>query len=288
MAVLVTGATGNVGSAVLALLREANIPGRGAVRPGQSTDQIRLAKTDTATVVFDFLDPSTWDGAFEGVDLLFLVRPPALSNVPRDILPALEAAKRAGVKHIVFLSLQGAESNSVVPHAKIETWLRSSGLRWTFLRPSFFMQNLSSTHVAEIRDHSQIIIPAGNGRTAFVDVADIAVVAFEVLTHPENHIGRAWTPTGPTANTYYEIAEILSTELSRTIRYKRPGLGRYVVHARRDLAMPWAMVLVTAASYTVARLGRASGLTDDVRTVTGRRPTSFADFAHRERTRWLP
>ncbi|MBC7595818.1 MAG: NmrA family NAD(P)-binding protein [Kineosporiaceae bacterium] len=192
------------------------------------------------------------------------------------------------MKHIVFLSLQGAESNAIVPHAKIEKWLRSSGLLWTFLRPSFFMQNLSTTHVAEIRDHSQIIIPAGNGRTAFVDVADIAAVAFEVLTDPENHIGRAWTLTGPAANSYSEVAEILSRELSRTIRYLRPGLGRYAVHARRDLAMPWAMVLITAAIYTVARLDRASGLTDDVRTVTGRPPTSFADFAHRERTVWLP
>lgn len=288
MTVLVTGATGNVGSAVLALLHAANIPAHGAVRPGLSTGQIRLAETDAAPVAFDFLDPSSWDGAFQGVELLFLVRPPALSNVPRDILPALEAAKRAGVKHIVFLSLQGAESNAIVPHAKIEKWLRSSGLRWTFLRPSFFMQNLSTTHVAEIRDRSRIIIPAGNGRTAFVDVADIAAVAFEVLTDPENHIGCAWTLTGPTAHTYYEIAEILSRELSRTIRYTRPGLGRYAIQARRDLAMPWAMVLVTAAIYTVARLGRASGLTDDVRTVTGRPPTSFADFAHRERTAWLP
>ena len=246
MTVLVTGASGNVGSAVLALLNAANIPAHGAVRPGLSTDQIRPAETDAAPVAFDFLDPSTWDGACEGVELLFLVRPPTLSNVPRDILPALEAAKRAGVKHIVFLSLQGAESNAIVPHAKIENWLRSSGLRWTFLRPSFF------------------------------------------YAKPFHNIGRAWTLTGPTANTYDEIAEILSRELSRTIRYTRPGLGRYAMHARRDLAMPWAMVLVTAAIYTVARLGRASRLADDVRSVTGRPPTSFADFAHRERTAWLP
>ena len=246
MTLLATGATGNVGSAALALLHEANILARGAVPPVLSTDQIRLADTGTATVAFDSLDPSTWDGIFAGVESLFLRRPLALSNVPRDILPALEAAKRAGLEHSVFLSLQGAESNEVVPHATIEKWLRSSGLPWTILRPSFF------------------------------------------YAKPFHNIGRAWTLTSPTANTYYEIAEILSKELGRTIRYMRPGLGRYAVHVRQDRAMPWAMDLVTAVIYTFARLGRASGLTDDVRTVTGRPPTSFADFAHRKRTIWLP
>ena len=288
MTVLVTGATGNVGSVVFTLLRAANIPARAAVRPEPSTSQAHVAETDSATVAFDFLDSSTWDLAFEGIELVFLVRPPALSNVPRDIVPALEAARRAGVKHIVFLSLQGAESNSVVPHAKIEKWLRTSGLSWTFLRPSYFMQNLSTTHVAEIRDHSQIVIPAGKGRTALVDVNDIAAVAVEVLAHPDAHLDRAWTPTGPNAITYNEVAEILSAELGRPIRYKRPGVGHYAKHARRDLAMPWAMVLVTSAIYTVARLGRAAGLTDDVRAVTGRPPTTFAEFAHRERDAWIP
>ncbi|MDI3211611.1 SDR family oxidoreductase [Arthrobacter sp. AL12] len=288
MTVLVTGATGNVGSAVLKLLRKANIPARGAVSPEPPTSLVQVAETKSATVAFDFLDPSTWDLAFEGIELVFLVRPPALSNVPRDIVPALEAARHAGVKHIVFLSLQGAESNSVVPHAKIEKWLRTSGLSWTFLRPSYFMQNLSTTHVAEIRDHSQIVIPAGKGRTALVDVNDIAAVAVEVLAHPEAHLNRSWTLTGPNAMTYDEVAEILSAELGRPIRYTRPSVGHYAKHARRDLGMPWEMVLVTAAIYTVARLGRAAGLTNDVRAVTGRPPTSFAEFAHRERDGWIP
>ena len=288
MTVLVTGATGNVGSLVLKLLREAKIPARGAVRPRPGSARGRVAEVDPGTVAFDFLVSSTWNAAFTGVQLMFLVRPPALSNVPRDIVPALAAAKRAGVKHIVFLSLQGAESSSIVPHAKIEKWLRASGLSWTFLRPSFFMQNLSTTHVSEIRDHSQIVIPAGRGRTAFVDVTDIAAVALEVIRHPQAHINRAWTLTGPSADTYDEVAKILSTELERPIRYTRPGIGRYAQHAHRDLAMPWAMVLVTTAIYTVARLGRASGLTDDVRAVTGRPPTTFAEFAHRERAVWNP
>ena len=280
--ILVTGATGNVGSHVLLLLREAALPVRAAVRDRASA----AAKADA--VAFDFVDPSTWDAAFAGVQTLFLVRPPAIANVKRDIIPALEAAKSAGIRHVVFLSLQGAERNRVVPHARIEAWLRRSGLAWTFIRPSFFMQNLSTTHAAAIRDLSEIVVPAGRGRTAFVDVVDIAAVAAEVLRQPERHAYRAWTPTGATADSYEEVAAVLSAELGRRIGYTRPSLWRYAKHARNVLEMPWGMVFITAAIYTTVRLGLAAGLTDDVLTVTGRPPGTLAAFAHRERDAWIP
>lgn len=282
MTILVTGATGNVGSAVLTLLRSQGLPARAGIRrPAHNS-------VSGEAVAFDFLEPATWEPAFEGIDLLFLVRPPALSNVERDIVPALEAAKLAGVSHIVFLSLQGAGTNRIVPHAKIEAWLQESGLFWTFLRPSFFMQNLSTTHVAEIRDRSEIIVPAGQGRTAFVDVEDVAAVALAVFRAPWEHRNRAWTLTGPTADTYTEVAELLSSELGRPIRYRRPGLLRFARHARTELRMPWAMVAVMAVIYTTARIGKAAGLTDDVEKVTGRPPATLADFVHRERSVWIP
>ena len=98
----------------------------------------------------------------------------------------------------------------------------------------------------------------------------------------------AWTVTGSEALTYEQIAWILTAELGRPIRYTRPGIFRYLRHARRTLGMPWGMVLVTAAIYTTARLGLASGLTDTVHQVLGRDPISFADFVHRERDIWNP
>ena len=237
-------------------------------------------------MAFDFTDPATWTAAFAGVRLMFLVRPPQLSNVKRDMVPALEAAERAGVRHVVFLSLQGAEKNRVVPHAAIEKWLRASTMDWTFLRPSFFFQNLSTTHRADIRDRDEIFVPAGRGRTAFVDAADIASVAVEVLRAPADHAGKSWTPTGSVALTYDQVAAALTTELGRPIRYRRPGAWRYAWHARRTLGMPIGMVLVTTAIYTTARLGLAAGLTGDVRAVLGREPNGISEFVHRERAAW--
>ncbi|GAA1724819.1 NAD(P)H-binding protein [Isoptericola hypogeus] len=280
MTILVTGASGNVGSAVVRELEAAGADLRLAVRsPGPA---------DGREVAFDFTDPATWRTAFDGVRSMFLVRPPAIGNVKRDLLPAVAAARDAGVEHVAFLSLQGAEKNKVVPHATVEAWLRASGLAWTFVRASFFHQNLTTTHASDVRDRDEILVPAGRGATAFVDADDVGAVAAAALLDPGRHAGRAWTVTGPRALTYAQVAEILTAELGRPIRYPRPGIPRYARHARRELGMPWGMVAVTTAIYTTARLGLAAGLTGDVRTVLGRDPIDFAEFAHRERGAWLP
>ena len=100
---------------------------------------------------FDFGDLDTYATAFAGVDRLFLMRPPALSDVNRYMRPVVDYAAGADVRHIVFLSLLGAEKNSLVPHAQVQRLLRESGTPFTFLRAGFFMQNLSTTHAAEIQ-----------------------------------------------------------------------------------------------------------------------------------------
>lgn len=281
--VLVTGATGNVGASVVDHLVAAGVPVRAAAgSPAglrQLGDSASLAARGNSAVRLDFTDPVTWAAAYDGVERMFLLRPPHLSKPEKQMVPSLEAAKAAGVRHIVFLSLQGAEGNRFVPHASLEAWLHASGLDWTFVRASFFMQNLTTTHLSDIRDRDEIVVPAGTGATAFVDTADVGAVAAVALVDPDRYRNTAWTPTGPAALTYAEVAQSLTDILGRPISYAEPGAIRYLRHARRTLHMPWAMVAVTTAIYTVARIGRADGLTDDVHQVTGRPPRSFAEFA---------
>jgi uncharacterized protein YbjT (DUF2867 family) len=276
--ILVTGATGTVGSAVARRLAAAGRDVRLATRSGQDGG---------ATVRFDFTDPRTWAAAFRGVEVLFAVRPPQLGNVHRDMVPALDAARTAGVAHVVFLSVQGVERIPVLPHAAVERWLRRSGLGWTFLRAAYFMQNLSTTHAVDVRERDAIIVPAGAGRTSFVDAEDVASVACRALLRPADHRGRAWTPTGPAALTYAEVAQHLTAVLDRKIGYRSPGLWHYWAHARRNLGMGTGMAAVTAGIYTSARLGLAARVTDDVRRAAGHAPASFAEFAQRERGHWL-
>ena len=282
--VLVLGASGTVGRHVVRRLLEAGKPVRVA---GRSVDRLReLFGDEVEAVPFDLRDPRSWGGAFTGVDRMFLLRPPDVGNVRRDLLPSLVAARDAGISHVVFLSLQGAERNLVAPHATVEAWLKGSGMAWTFVRPSFFMENLSGTHAADVRDHDAIIVPAGGGSTSFVAAADVGAVAAEALLAPEQHRFVSWTPTGAVALDYAQVAAVLSEVLGRPIRYTRPGILAYVRHARTVLGMPWGMALVTAAIYTAARLGLAAGTTDDLRTVLGREPVGLCEWATGARRAW--
>lgn len=275
--VVVTGATGSVGGEVVRLLAERGAPVVAAVRDPEYP-------LPAPAVAFDFENPTTYELAFRGARRLFLVRPPAVSDVKGSILPALDAAREAGVRHVVLLSLLGAEKNSVVPHRAIEDYLRESGMEWTFLRAGFFMQNLTTTHRADILERDEIMIPAGRGRTSFIDVRDIAGVAARALSEP-GHEGRAYDLTGAEALTYGEVAEVLSEVLGRPIAYRRPGLLGFMAHMRRRRhALPF--ILVMAGIYTTARLGLAGRVTDDVERLLGRPPISFRQFAHDHRHCW--
>src|SRR4029077_20938132 len=112
-------------------------------------------------VTLNFTDPGTWTAAYTGVQRMFLLRPPRLGKPRTQMLPSLQYARSAGVRQMVFLSVQGGEGNKVinkvVPHAKIEAWLRRSGVDWTFVRASFFMQNLTTTQLTDIRDRDEIM-----------------------------------------------------------------------------------------------------------------------------------
>ncbi len=137
--ILVTGATGNVGSEVVRLLVEDGAHVRAAILP---TRKPRAPFDRRVKIVpFDFGDPASHAPALDGVTKMFLMRPPAISDTKRYIDPVIAQAKASGVSQIVFLSLLGAEKNRVVPHAGIEKSILASGVPYTFLRPSFLKQD---------------------------------------------------------------------------------------------------------------------------------------------------
>lgn len=279
--VVVTGATGTVGRHVVSSLVQRGVPVRAAARhPPAASDLVEPVR-------FDFADPTTFAAAFSGARTAFLVRPPALGRV-RDLTPALEAAVAAGLRHVVLLSVQGADKIPLLPHAGLERWLRASALGWTFLRPSFFDQNLLTVHADAIRRRGELSMPAGRGRTAFVDAYDVADVAALVLADPSSHVGQAYTLTGSEALTYGEVAGIMTAVCGRTIRYTQPGLVRYLRAAHADLGLAPPLIAATSIIYTTARLGLAAGLTPDTGRLLERPPTTMTEFVRRERQHFLP
>jgi len=278
--ILVTGATGTVGREVVARLFDAGQPVTAAVRDPRAADVV----PGVPTVRFDFEQPSTYGPAFADHGALFLVRPPAITRVWSSIFPAIDAAVGAGVRHVVFLSLQGAEANPLVPHRWIECKLASTDVTATLLRPSFFMQNLTTTHRREIARDGRIVVPAGTGRTAFIDARDIAAVAARVLIEPR-YAGRAFELTGPAALTYHEVADVLSDVLGRPIRYDEPGVLDFLQHSRRE-GRPWPFILVMTGIYLTARFGGAARTTSTVASVLKRPAQSFRRFAEDYATAW--
>ncbi|HEY9855421.1 MAG TPA: SDR family oxidoreductase [Stenomitos sp.] len=276
--ILVTGATGNVGSEVLKRLVAAGAPVFAAVR--QPSEEHR----PYAEVTFDFERPDTFDLALGGVDRLFLMRPPALADADRTFAPLIRAAQAAKVRHIVFLSLLGAEKNGMLPHRKIEDLIVASGIPYTFLRPGFFMQNLSTTHRAEIRDRDTLFVPAGKGATSFIDARDIAEVAAKTLTEP-GHEGQTYALTGAEALGYQEVARLLTEVLGRRITYANPSILRFVLTKRRE-GLPMPFVLVMAAIYGTCKLGLAGTLTPDVERLLGRPPRPMREFIQDHRAEW--
>lgn len=279
--ILVTGATGNVGREVVRLLAAQGAPVRAAVVSAQEAERLPAGVPWRR---FDFTDAATYADCFGGVDRLFLMRPPHISRVARDMQPAIAYAAQAGVRHIVFLSLLGAEKNRFVPHAKVEEILQAGPTPYTLLRCGFFMQNLSTTHRAEIRDRDELFIPAGRGKTAFIDVRDIAAVAVRALTEP-GHAGQAYPLTGAAALDYAEVAALLSETLQRPISYAAPSLPRFAWRTWRQ-GHPLPYVAVVSGIYLTTRLGMAQTVTPHTADLLGRPPISMRQFVQDHAAMW--
>lgn len=289
---LITGASGNVGLETLHALMQSPDKAQfevlaGLRNPAKSTE--KGAVQADRTVTLDFEDVTTFDAALTGVSRVLLVRPPQLADVNKIFAPFIDAMKRAGVRQVVFLSLQGVDKNTVTPHHKIEKLIRESGLPYTFLQPSFFMQNLNTTHRDEIRYRSELFIPAGNGRTSFVDVRDIAAVAALALTNKTGEfINKSYELTGSEALTYTEVAQILSEVLGRTITYRNPSVLRFIWQKWQKEHMPLGFTMIMVALYTVAKLGKAAGLTSTTEQLLHRPPLTVRQFAEDFRADWMP
>lgn len=278
----VSGATGNVGAQVVEQLLARGV----TVRAGDLSVG-RLAERfgeEIQAVPFDFGRPETFAPALQGVQGMFLMRPPQITDVEKYMFPAVDAAVSAGVQQIAFLSLIGIEENTRVPHYKVEQYLKSGPINYTFLRASFFMQNLNTTHREEIRQHDEIYIPVGKARTSFIDVRDIAAVAALALTEA-GHANQAYELTGGEALDYYQVAELFTEILGRKITYKDPALWQYATYQLRR-GQPLGYTLVTAWLYNNTRRGMAARVTGEVLRLLGRPPITMRQYIQDYRDYW--
>lgn len=285
--ILITGATGNMGQETIRELLKTNNENLEIIAGVRNVAKAKKELCKFAGIKFrkfDFMDNQSMEISLNGINQVLLIRPPAISEVEEYILPFVKMVKRNPIEQIVFLSLQGVEKNPIVPHYKIEKYIKEEDIPYTFLRPSFFMQNLSTTHRLEIKENNEIFIPAGNGRTNFIDVRDIAEVAALVLTE-KGHLNKGYELTGRRGYTYEEIANILSVILKRKITYKNPSILKFFFRKKKE-GMPTAKILVMIALYTVSKLGKANHKTETLKQLLYREPRDFRTFAQDNRNIW--
>ncbi len=266
--ILITGASGNIGSRVTYFLKANSIKYLVSTRKkNQKSEMSRW---------LDFYDPKSFETATKNIDTVFLLRPPAISDSKKYIRPFLEKAKENGVKNIIFLSVIGADKMTFLPHAKIELDIDKVGFERVFLRPSFFMENFSKQHRQEILIEDRISIPAGNAKINFIQAKDIGEVAAKLLQNPKK--GKiAYDLTGEKTYTMQEIADIFSKYLNRKITYKSPNWISFYNY-RRKLGDSKIQTLVMIMLYTLSRFGMSAKKTEKVEHILGKKPRSLEEY----------
>ena len=276
--ICVTGASGTVGSEIIKQLESTNTPFRAAYHSQEKAERARERGIDTVTI--DYARADTLRQAFRGCDKLFLLGPPVLDQT-RFELNAVEAARDAGVRHAVKLSVFGAaeETYSLAKvHRPVEKAIEATGIPWTFLRPNSFMQNIATYMSETVRAESIFFTSVGQARISHVDVRDIASVAVHALTEP-NHEGKAYTLTGPEALTYDDVAGELSQVLGRTISHVSLPASD-LRQAMLEDGMPGELADRMLDLDRYLREGHASIVTADIERVCRRSPKRFEQYVH--------
>lgn len=269
--VLVTGATGTVGSALVPALQA-----RGATVRAMTRDPERSVP-GVENVVADLNDPQTVTDALKGVDTAFLNSPSEEDAAALQIRFA-DLARDAGVDRLVLLSQYAARTDSPVRflrwHAEVETHVQQLDLEHTVLRPNLYMQSLLA--FAGTISQGLLAAPAGDAAISAIDTRDIANVAATVLTAP-GHAGRTYTLTGPRAVTHHQIAEALSEATGEEVSYQDIPSEHFAV-ALSNLLPPWQLEGLVEDYAHYAR-GEAADVHTSVADITGDLARDITDFA---------
>ena len=268
-----TGSTGWLGGLVARGVAEHGIAQRLLVR-----DVGRAPRVSGATVAMcAYGDSPASAEALDGVSTLFMVS--AAENEKRldEHRTFVDAAARAGVEHVVYVSFFGAAPEATFTlardHFATEEHIKASGMAWTFLRDNLYLEFSE----AMVGPDGVIRGPAGDGRAAVVSHEDIARVAVAVLQEPTRHAGQTYSLTGPEALTLAEIAGLIAELRGRDVRFHDETVEE-AYRSREVYGAPDWQVEAWVSTYLAIRAGELDGVTDDVERLTGRRPVSLRDY----------
>ena len=275
--ILVTGGTGLVGGEVVRLLSQQGVAARALTRDASKAKEL----PGITWVAGDLSKPETLASAFDGAQTIFLV-----SSIGEDTVAlqhnAIEAARNAGVRHIVKLSAFGASDHSKAPiclwHFQIEKEMQASGMDWTILRPHHFMQNLLG-QLEYIVNDGVVYSASGDGKIPYIDAPDIAAVAAVTLTKP-GHEGKKYVITGSEALSYRDATEIIGKTIDKQLRFVDETPDQARARRVREGYPPAIVESALAISAYQRAGGKTVTITNVVSDLTARPARTFAEFVH--------
>jgi len=236
-------------------------------------------------ISFDWTRPETWPDAVAGARGVLLAARP-LDVAAAAILPEfLDLCRQSGCEHVVFSSAFGTDAQPSAPLALVESYLQHCGLAWTILRPNFFLENFSHGWLLpDIRAAGRISLAAGDGRTSFISVRDVAAVAVVAFTDPA-HRSRAYDLTGGDAYGHRAVAAALTRASGRPVNYE-PVDEDAMREMGRRAGFPGGQLEYLLALYRLVRAGKAAKVESTVARLLGRKPVSLEAFAQEHAAAW--
>lgn len=265
--ILVIGSTGTIGTPLVKALLAKGERVKAASRTGKAAD-------GAEGVRFDYTDASTYADAFDGVDRLFLILAGGRLDAIDALTPVVQEAARREVK-IVFLSVFGVDADDSIPYRQIELKIIASSVPYVILRPNWFADNFHTYWKAGI-EHGEIAVPAGEGKSSFIDVRDIADSAAAALTS-NAFDGKAFNLTGPKAFGYGEAAAIISQAIGKPVGYSAVSDEAFIA-ILTGAGVPKDYASFLASIFHPVREGWTSAVTGDVETLTGHAPRSLETY----------
>jgi uncharacterized protein YbjT (DUF2867 family) len=280
MRILIAGATGNIGEQIILNLHR---QGRSPIAAVRNIANAKQQFGDIECRHFDFTEPATFPGALWGIDRLFFIAPHQ-DPVP-SVQGLLRAAREAGVQQIVFSSGRTTGDVEGKPLREVEKTVQASDIPYTILRPGWFMQNFASWLGRWIPTEGKIYLPAGEAKTAFIDVRDIGAMAATIFAE-NTHNGRIYEQTGDEALDHHQVAGLIGRAIGKEVIYE-PLEPEAFVRLMVEKGWSEAQARHTEELYQYVRLGKEAAISPDVEFVLKRKPIRFTQFVEDYRKAWL-
>ncbi|MEM9572788.1 MAG: SDR family oxidoreductase [Pseudomonadota bacterium] len=278
--ILITGATGNVGSEIASQLIARGIQFRIYVRDADKAAEM-IGAEGYETALGSFSDEAAFAAALVGINAVYMVTNQS-DAFKTDLERMARQIRQAGIDRFVMLSAEGDPDSDIFfvrRTGELESIVRDADLNWTFLRPDWFMQNFAG-YVAM----GMVAFPDGPGKTSFVDVRDVAEVAIKALTEP-GHTGRTYRLTGPSAMTFAQAAARISTVLGRDVPFVAitPEQMRDGLIAQG--AEPWYAEMNAEMTFAI-RMGMSFSPSNDILFLLEREPRSIETYTSDHKAGW--